>query len=254
MPCYAELQVTSNYSFLRGAGHVEELLLTARTLGIEAVAITDRNTLAGIARAHARAQEVGIRLLVGCRLDLRDGLPLLVYPTDRAADARLCRLITLGKSRTAKGGFDIGWQDLADHAEGLLAVLLPEQPDEALARELGRYRELFGDRCYLALRYLHRPNDILRLTRLIEIGKAAGIAGVATGDVLCPVPPGSILQDVVTCIREGCTIDQAGFRRERSAERAMKSAYLARMQAKSDTSKVMEKVLEEVGARGGCLT
>ena len=129
MPGYAELQVTSNYSFLRGASHIEELLVTAKTHGLEAVAITDRNSLAGIAMAHARAHEVDIRLLVGCRLDLRDGLPLLVYPTDRAAYGRLCRLITLGKSRTGKGGFDIGWQDLVDHAEGLIAILLPEEPD-----------------------------------------------------------------------------------------------------------------------------
>jgi len=89
---YAELQVTSNYSFLRGASHVEELMAQAKLLGLPAMAITDRNTLAGIARAHQRADEVGIRFVVGCRLDLSDNLPVLVYPTDRAAYARLCRL------------------------------------------------------------------------------------------------------------------------------------------------------------------
>ena len=104
MTGYAELQVTSNYSFLRGASHVEELMAQARLLGLPALGITDRNTLAGIARAHQRAEEAGIRLVVGCRLDLRDGLPVLVYPTDRAAYARLCRLLSIGKGRAGKGG------------------------------------------------------------------------------------------------------------------------------------------------------
>ncbi len=112
MPGYVELQVTSNYSFLRGASHVEELLLQAKVFGFETMAITDRSTLAGIARAHARADEAGVRLLVGCRIDLRDGLPLLVYPIDRAGYSRLCRLLTLGKGRTGKGGCDLAWKDL----------------------------------------------------------------------------------------------------------------------------------------------
>ena len=104
---YAELQVTSNYSFLRGASHVEELMAQAKFLGLPAIGITDRNTLAGIARAHQRATEAGIRLVVGCRLDLQDSLPVLVYPTDRAAYARLCRLLSIGKGRAGKGGCDL---------------------------------------------------------------------------------------------------------------------------------------------------
>jgi error-prone DNA polymerase len=115
---YAELQVTSNYSFLRGASHVEELIAQARLLGLPAIGITDRNTLAGIARAHQRAAEAGIRLVVGCRLDLNDSLPVLVYPTDRAAYAGLCRLLSIGKGRAGKGGCDLRWRDLAEHADG----------------------------------------------------------------------------------------------------------------------------------------
>ena len=222
MPDYAELQITSNYSFLRGASHIEELLVTARLFGIEAVGITDHNSLAGIAMAHARAAEIGIRLVVGCRLDLRDGLPLLVYPTDRSSYSRLCRLITLGKGRTGKGGFDIGWQDLAAHAGGLVGTLLPGRPDEALKGELHRHQALFGGRAYLALSYLRRPDDVVRLHRLTDMAAATGVATVATGDVLYHVPERRILQDVVTCIREGCTIEAAGFRRERSVDRSMK--------------------------------
>jgi error-prone DNA polymerase len=96
MSGYAELQVTSSYSFLRGASHPEELFAQAKLLGLPALGITDRNSLAGIARCHRRAAEAGVRMLVGCRLDLRDGLSLLVYPTDRPAYSRLCRLLSLG--------------------------------------------------------------------------------------------------------------------------------------------------------------
>src|SRR5205085_1871756 len=101
MTDYAELQVTTNYSFLRGASHVEELFLQAKLFGLSAVGVTDRNSLAGIVRAHQRAEEVGVRLVVGCRLDLTEApetTSLLVYPTNRAAYSRLCRLLTLGKS------------------------------------------------------------------------------------------------------------------------------------------------------------
>jgi error-prone DNA polymerase len=100
---FTELQTTTNYSFLRGASHVEELLAQAKLYGYDAIAVTDRNTLAGIARAHQRAAEAGIRLIVGCRLDLRDGISVLVYPADRAAYAGLCRLLSRGKQRAGKG-------------------------------------------------------------------------------------------------------------------------------------------------------
>jgi error-prone DNA polymerase len=227
---YAELQVTSNYSFLRGASHVEELLAAAKLLGLPAVAITDRNTLAGLARAHHRAEEAGIRLVVGCRLDLRDSLPVLVYPIDRSGYAQLCRLLTLGKGRAGKGACHLDWQDLADHGEGLIAVLLPDAPDEALAGSLSHLRAAFADRAYLALTLRRRPGDAVRLRQLADMAQAARVPSVATGDVLYHVPERRILQDVVTCIREGCTIEQAGFRRERTIDRCLKSpAEMARL-------------------------
>ena len=145
MTGYAELQVTTNYSFLRGASHVEELFAQAKLLGIAALGTTDRNSLAGIVRAHRCAAETGIRLVVGCRLDLRDGTALLVYPSDRAAYSRLCRLLTLGKRRAGKGKCDLGWQDLAADGQGLLAILLPDEADAELAARLGRLRQDFGD-------------------------------------------------------------------------------------------------------------
>jgi error-prone DNA polymerase len=222
VPGYVELEVTSNYSFLRGASRIEELMLQAKALGYDALAITDRNTLAGIARAHSRAAEVGIRLVVGCRLDLRDGLPVLAYPLDRAGYGRLCRLLTLGKGRTGKGGCDIAWADLAAAGEGLLLILLPDKPDDQLDEELRRMRDTFAGRCHLALTLRRRPGDHVRLRLLFEAAQAARVPTVVTGDVLYHAPERRILQDVVTCIREGCTVEQAGFRLEQFADRHLK--------------------------------
>jgi error-prone DNA polymerase len=101
-PCYAELQCTSHFSFLRGVSSCDELFTQAASLGVEALAIVDRNSLAGIVRAHEAAKATGVRLVVGCRLDLSDGMSVLVYPTDRPAYARLCRLLSLGKRRAGK--------------------------------------------------------------------------------------------------------------------------------------------------------
>ncbi len=219
---FTELQVTTNYSFLRGASHVEELLAQAVLYGYAAIAVTDRNTLAGIARAHQRAAEADIRLIVGCRLDLREGIAVLVYPTDRAAYAGLCRLLSRGKKRAGKGACDLGWDDLAEYAEGLIAVLVPDRPDAALAARLGVLRRDFPGRAYLALSLRRRPGDAARLQALSAMAAAARVPCVATGDVLYHLPRRRILQDVVTCIREGTTIDAAGFKRERFADRHLK--------------------------------
>ena len=230
---YAELQVTTNYSFLRGASHVEELLAMARALGLAAMAVTDRGTLAGVARAHARAAEAGVRLVVGCRLDPRDGLPVLAYPVDRPGYSRLCRLLTLGKARASKGGCDLAWADLAEGGDGLLLVLLPDEPDDGLAVELARLRRDFPGRAYLSLTVRRRPGDAVRLHVLAEMAAAAGVPMVVTGDVLYHAPEWRILQDVLTCIREGCAIDAAGFRRERHADRHMKTpAEMERLYAR----------------------
>ncbi len=220
---YAELQVTSNYSFLRGASHVEELFAQAAAFGLPALGIVDRNSLAGIARAHQRAREVGVRLVVGCRADLADGTALLLYPTDRAAYARLCQVLTLGKARTGKGGCALDWPDLAAASAGLLGVLLGETPDALAAARLSRLRDVLGERAYAALTVRRRPGDAVRLAGLARLASAARVPTVATGDVLYHVPERRALQDVLTCIREGCTIDQAGVRLEDHAERHLRA-------------------------------
>src|ERR1700712_4441223 len=123
---YGELQVTSHFSFLRGASGCDELFATAQALGIRALAIVDRNSLAGIVRAWEAAKETGVRLVIGCRLDLSDGMSILVYPTDRPAYSRLCRLLSVGKKRGGKAKCILNWEDLVDWSEGLIGMLVPD--------------------------------------------------------------------------------------------------------------------------------
>ncbi|MGD9510171.1 MAG: error-prone DNA polymerase, partial [Geminicoccaceae bacterium] len=221
-PRYAELQVTSQFSFLRGASSAEELFAQAALHGIEALGIVDRNSLAGIVRAHEAAKATGVRLVVGARLDLADGTSLLAYPTDRPAYARLCRLLTLGKARAGKGRCRLDWSDLTAYADGLLAILVPDIADEECGRQLRRLHEAFGDRAYLALTLRRRPNDQLRLHELANLATRMRVAPVATNDALFHEPGRRMLQDVVTCIRHKVTIDALGTRRERHADRHLK--------------------------------
>src|ERR1700712_2840906 len=219
---YAELQVTSHFSFLRGASGCDELFATAKALGIEALAIVDRKSVAGIVRAWEAARETGVRLVVGCRLDLAGGISMLVYPTDRPAYARLCRLLSLGKGRGGKGKCILDLSDVALYAEGLLAVLLPDEADEECAVQLRKLKALFGDRAYMALTLRRRPNDQLRLHDLNNLATRFRVRSVVTNDVLFHVPERRQLQDVVTCARNHCTIDEGGFLRERHADRFLK--------------------------------
>jgi len=221
-PHYAELQVTTHFSFLRGASSCEELFEQAKSLGIEALGIVDRNSLAGIPRAYEAANNHGIRLIIGCRLDLDDDLSVLAYPMDRAAYGRLCRLLSVGKKRGGKGKCRLAWDDLVAYGEGLIVVLLADLADDLCALRLRRLKAAFADRAYMALSLRRRPNDQMRLFELSEMAQVAGVPTVVTNDVLFHVPERRMLQDVVTCIRHNCTIDEAGFRRERHADRYMK--------------------------------
>ncbi|MBB2206563.1 error-prone DNA polymerase [Gluconacetobacter takamatsuzukensis] len=222
MTRYAELQVTSYFSFLRGVSSPAELFRQARALGIGALGLCDRNTLAGMVQAHVAAKEAGVRLVVGCRLDLADFPPVLVYPVDRAGYGRLCRLLSIGKARAGKGRCHLLWEDLVAWGAGLLAVLLPDMADEGCALHLRMLKAAFGDRAYLALTLRRRPNDQMRLHELAGLAQQARVPTVATNDVLFHAHDRRILQDVVTCIRHNTTIDDAGFARERHADRYLK--------------------------------
>jgi error-prone DNA polymerase len=374
MTAYAELQVTSNFSFLRGGSHPEELVLRAAELGLTAIALTDRNTLAGVVRAHVAAREVGIRFVVGARLDLMPeaassmssageatdsprgaiislsppgsflsppgltrgsmfdveraarnldcrvkpgnddwkraepgkdtvepgnddwkraepgqdkgrsgsdgtldgnhsprlgeaqrnptiahatsdgprpasgddrevhgndeklrnssknasseaakGCSLLCFPTDRAAYGRLSRLISLGQRRAPKGKCELWLDDVLAHAEGQIVVILPpEKIDGEFEHFLNIIRQKLPNRCYLAAQHLYRGDDGARIDTLAELAAVCGTPLVATGDVLYHAPARRPLQDVLTCIREHCTIDDAGYRLEANAERHLK--------------------------------
>ncbi|HTV46395.1 MAG TPA: error-prone DNA polymerase [Stellaceae bacterium] len=225
-PGYAELQVTTNFSFLRGAAHPAELVRTAAALGHAAIAITDHNSLAGIVRAHQAAREVGLRLVVGCRLDLADGMSLLVFPEDRAAYGRLTRLLTLGKRRAAKGECRLDYADVTADGAGLVTVVLPPddpRPGTDFAAFAARVAADFAGRAYLAAHHLYRGDDARRIAGLAALARGAGLPLVAANDVLYHVPGRRPLQDVLTCIRAGCTIAEAGFRLAANAERHLKS-------------------------------
>ncbi|HTQ34486.1 MAG TPA: error-prone DNA polymerase, partial [Stellaceae bacterium] len=237
---YAELQVTSNFSFLRGGSHPWELVEQAARLGLAAIAITDRNSVAGLVRAHQAAKTAGIRLVIGVRLDLRDGMGLLAFPEDRAAYGRLTTLLTLGKRRAPKGECHLDYPDVVAHGAGLVVVLLPpgDFVDSGTDRvSLAAYRARaarvavdFAGRAYLAVHHLYHGDDARQLVDLARIAEATGLKLLATGDVLYHIPERRALQDVVTCIREHCTIQQAGFRLTANAERHLKpAAEMARL-------------------------
>ncbi|RVQ05537.1 PHP domain-containing protein, partial [Sinorhizobium meliloti] len=219
---YAELQVTTHFSFLRAASSAEELFATARLMGIEALGVVDRNSLAGIVRALEASRATGLRLVVGCRLDLQDGMSILVYPTDRAAYSRLTRLLTLGKGRGGKANCIIHFDDVALYAEGLIGILVPDLADEVCAVQLRKIAEVFGDRAYVSLCLRRRPNDQLRLHELTNLAVKHRVKTIVTNDVLFHEHGRRQLQDVVTCIRTGMTIDDVGFERERHADRYLK--------------------------------
>ncbi len=293
MPAYAELQCVTNFSFLRGGSHGEELVARACELGLEALAVTDHNTVAGVVRAHLAAKEArsaegttgtqkeaGLKFIPAARLDLRDAPSLLAYPTDRAAWGRLTRLLTLGQRRAEKGNCELYLEDVAGHAEGLIFVVLLSQ-DEALSlnraerdkadwpppgqgapaqapyastgiavseidsltplsipppqggRENGerslefhlrRIADALSSRPYLTASYLYRGDDAARIAALDELARKCRTPLVATGDVLYHASHRRPLQDILTCIREKCTISQAGLKLEANAERHLKSA------------------------------
>jgi error-prone DNA polymerase len=230
---YAELQVTTHFSFLRGASSPEELFRQAALLGLPALGIVDRNSVGGVVRSLVAAEQfsalgVDIRMIAGCRLDLVDGSSVLVWPEDRAAWSRLTRLLTLGKSRAdpqhgEKGKCFLHWEDVAAHAEGLVGALVPGLADPGDPLSLRWMADVFGARGHVCLTQHRRPGDAMRLHRLNQNAGRFGLTPLATGDVLYDTPDRRMLQDVVTAIREKCTIDELGFRRERNADRHLKS-------------------------------
>ncbi|MEW6017057.1 MAG: error-prone DNA polymerase, partial [Pseudomonadota bacterium] len=225
MTAYAELMAATNFSFLRGASHPWELAATAEALGISALGICDRNSLAGVVRAWSAAKDLKLRMLTGCRLDFADGTPsLLCYPRDRDAYGRLTRLLTLGQRRAKKGGCELAYGDFADHAQGqVILAVPPPRLDGAFERDLARVCGDFPGRVWLAAARGYGARDLPRLSDLAMLAERHGAPMVAVNDVLYHAPERRPLQDVLTCIAEKTTIDQAGWRLAANAERHLKS-------------------------------
>ena len=226
---YTELQTTTNFSFLRGASHPEEMVEQAAAYGYAAIAITDRNTFAGIVRAHVAAKKSGMRIIPACRLDLLDGQSLLAFPTDLHAYAQISNLLTVGNLRTEKGKCHLYKKDVYQHTKGSKFVVLPPASlnavfdfDPFFKRDLQEYRDAFGDQLYIAASRTYGGDDGKQLYRISQLATQLNLPMLATNDVHYHHPLRRELQDVVTCVREKCTIHNAGFRLHPNAERYLK--------------------------------
>ncbi len=234
---YAELQVTTNYSFLRSGSHPGELVYQAIALGHTAIGITDRNTLAGVVRAYSAIKEYyeelepvppkeqWIKLRVGARIETRDGYSFLAYPMHLDGYKRLSRLLTAGNHRAAtKGECDLTFANLAEYADGILAIVLPPRKidDPGFHERLRALAKLYKDRCYLAGSLLFRGDDKQRLTALDNLASRMRIGLVATNDVHYHVPERRALHDIVTAIRLGLTVEELGFHRFANPDRYLK--------------------------------
>jgi len=249
--CYAELRCKSNFSFLRGASHPEELAQRAAELGYAAIAITDRNTLAGVVRMHCAAKAVNLKLIIGAEVTPVDAFPITLYATDRASYGRLTRIITQGRLRAPKGSCEVSFDDIAALNEGLLATVhvtgwpwrraadvmksrLVGSPRGhshrlKLAAHIGPahdaiclYRDIFGDRLYMAVGVHGGSDDDHHLAQMAAVARATGVPMLATNDVHYHEPKRRFIQDILTCIRRRCTLEQAGRTLFANAERHLK--------------------------------
>jgi error-prone DNA polymerase len=213
---YAELHCKTNFSFLEGASHADELVARGAELGYAAIAVTDRSSLAGVVRAHIAAKEHQLKLLIGAELHPLDAPPVVLWATDRAAYGRLSRLLTVGKRRAPKGECQLTLDDIAEHSAGLLAGVIPARDvsgDEiAAAERMHAYREIFADRSYLLAELVRGGDDAGRLAALDALSRQTRLQLVAAGDVHYHSPARQPLHEVLTAIRLGTTVDRLDAR------------------------------------------
>ncbi len=250
MSAYVELAVTTNFSFLRGASHPPEMVARADELGLAAIGIADRNSFAGVVRAYDEARKRNIKLLVGTRLVTNDGFEVLAYPTDRAAYGRLCRLITAGNLKAKKGECELVFEQILSAGEGQIFIALPplalalfsdsahsrasgnpelgprlrgdERKTNAFTPHLSALAHAAPGRTFLAGVHYHHGDEPRRLGLLAELGARLGSPLVAVNDVIYHVPERRPLADVLTCVREKCTLHEAGLRLTINSERHIK--------------------------------
>ena len=225
---YVELQTTTNFSFLRGGSHPDELINYAAKIGYTEIAITDRNSFAGIVRAHSAAKALGIRIIPACRLDLLDGPSLLAYPTDKEAYGRLSALLTTGNFRAEKGECHLYKKDVFGCTAGIIFIIISPDAlntlfdfEEAFERNVREYAQHIPN-LYIAANRTYQSSDNKRLHRIQQLADRYRCPMVATNDVYYHDPGRRELQDVLTCVREKCTITQAGYLLHSNAERYLK--------------------------------
>ncbi len=232
-PAYVELAVTTNFSFLRGASHPQEFVAQAAEYGLSGLGLADRNTVAGLVRGHSAALEMSaegkpLRFLPGVRLVTEDGFETLAYPMDRQGWGRLCRLLTAGNRRSRKGECRFTFAEMLEAAEGQVFVALPSgrkpEPAPSFLARLEALAAAAPGRVWLGASHRRRGDERRRLGLLAETGRRLGTPMVALSDALYHHPERRPLQDVLTCIREGCTVEAAGYRLEANAERHLKPA------------------------------
>ena len=244
LPAYAELHCLSNFSFLRGASHPDELVRRAQALGYAALAITDECSLSGIVRAHLAAKEVGLPLVVGSEITLDDGVKLVLLATDRASYGNLSQLITRGRRKAVKGSYAVCRDDVAALADGLLALWVPppkvesdstfgrshprsNAPDEKSSLTLPSTARwiaaTFPGRAWIAVELFAGAGDRARLARCAALARAAGLPLVAAGDVHMHVRARRALQDTLTAIRLGKPLAECGYALYPNGERHLRS-------------------------------
>lgn len=258
---YVELHCKSNFSFLEGASHADELAATAKSLGHVAMAVTDRNTLAGVVRAHVAAKAAGLKLLVGAEIVPEDAPACVLFATNRAAYGRLSRLITIGRRRAEKGECRLFFRDIESLHTGLLCCvplstesqlrfrgeMLPGISSEVQQDDLQRYHQLFGDRCY-ALAELHLgAHDSIRLHRWLNVCESMGLPLLAANDVHFHAAERRPLHDVVTAIRCRQSLELLGNQLHPNGERHLKSSqqmlalFEGRQQLVASTQQVADR-------------
>jgi len=224
MTAFAELVAATNFSFLRGASHAHEMIGQAAELKLAAVGIADRNTLAGVVRAFTAAREHKIRLIIGARLVTTETFEAVCYPTGRAAYGRLCRLLTDGNRRAVKGECHFSFEEMLAAAEGQIFIAIPPRDlTPAFVERLGALGAAARGRVYLAAACTYRGDERRRLGALAELAARTRTPLVATTNALYHSPDRRPLADVLACIREKCTIADAGYRLEANGERHLKS-------------------------------
>ena len=223
VPAYAELHCLTNYSFLRGAAHPEELVARAHALGYAALAVTDECSVAGAVRAHQAAKALGLPLLVGSEIHLHDGPRLVLLATDRAGYGRLCTLITTGRRRSIKGEYRLERTDLDDGLPGCLALLVPPRGLDLADEALSWFAATFVGRGWLAAQLLRDGRDARQLERLSEWGARYDLPLVASGGVHMHVRGRRPLKDLLTAIRRNTPVAELGLALQANGERHLRA-------------------------------